>query len=133
MTLAFLSLWYAPTHAIEYADSAPEYFTSNLQIHLHASLLQSGAYKTHSHVTPLGACSVPVDAADMVLLDTNADNLGGWVGLWVWVCVCVCECVRVCMRVCVCVCMSSFLRRVCARLLQYTNAGPCSHPQLPSG
>ena len=44
-------------------------------VHLHASLLQSGAYKAHSHVTSFGSQSVPVDAADMVLLDTNADNL----------------------------------------------------------
>lgn len=44
-------------------------------VHLHTSLLQSGAYKTHSHISSLGSHSVPVDAADMVLLDTNADNL----------------------------------------------------------
>jgi hypothetical protein len=44
-------------------------------VHLHASLLQSGAYKAHSHISAAGLQSVPVDAADMVLLDTNADNL----------------------------------------------------------
>jgi hypothetical protein len=44
-------------------------------VHLHASLLQSGAYKTHGHITSVGSHCVPVDASDMVLLDTNADNL----------------------------------------------------------
>jgi hypothetical protein len=44
-------------------------------VHLHASLLQSGAYKTHVNISSAALHSVPVDAADMVLFDTNADNL----------------------------------------------------------